>query len=613
MLSTTDLHVHALPYDYYGDCECPSKGLARTATLIAHARAEAANCLLFDNGDLLQGNPLGDRAARLTGRARSTPHPMIAAMNTLGYDAATLGNHDFNYGLDVLLTALQDAQYPVVSANVARALPGDAPLWPAYVLLDRKMTDDTGVQHTLRIGVIGFCPPQIVQWDQQLLSGRIVTRDIIDTARDLVPQMRAAGADVIVALSHSGIGPLQATPGMENASTALAAVPGIDAVVAGHSHLVFPSAQFEGMEGVDVAAGTLVGKPAVMAGFWGSHLGVIDLTLTRAVQGWSVTDGRSEARPIWARTTDRELVPLVASAAPVVAAVRKAHAATLRLMRRTVSQTKQPIHSYFALVADMPALHLVARAQANYVRHALGGTRWADLPILSAVAPFKAGGRGGAHFYNDIPAGPLALRHVADLYQYPNAIRAVRLSGAQVRAWLDRSACMFNQITPGMTDQPLMNPDFPSYDFDILCGVTWQIDLSLPARNMQETAPDAAGSCRITNLAHNGHPIDPDAEFIIATNSFRASGGGCFPGVTEDAVIFEDPQMVRDIVLRHVLRHGTAATSSPPAWRFAPLPGTSVWFDSGPGAVAHLDDLAALRAEVIGDAPDGFTRFRLHL
>ncbi|MGI9394566.1 MAG: metallophosphoesterase, partial [Boseongicola sp.] len=231
IMETTDLHVHVWPYDYYADKARDTVGLARTAAHIANIREEATNSLLLDNGDFLQGNPMGDYIAYERGMKEGDMHPVISAMNTVGFDASTLGNHEFNYGLDFLLKSLAGADFPIVSANVVKSEGSDptkdATLIKPYVILDRMLKDGAGEEHAIKVGLIGFVPPQIMNWDRKHLEGNVTARDILQTARAYVPQMREEGADIIIALSHSGIGSAEETDGMENASVPLATVDGI--------------------------------------------------------------------------------------------------------------------------------------------------------------------------------------------------------------------------------------------------------------------------------------------------------------------------------------------------------------------------------------------------
>ena len=617
IMETTDLHVHGFPYDYYGDRPVDTVGLARTAAHIADIRTEVTNSILLDNGDFLQGNPMGDYIAYERGMKEGDMHPIIQAMNAVGFEGSTLGNHEFNYGLDFLMKSLAGANFPVVTANVATktgATPtDDTTLVKPYVILDRTVTDGAGEAHAIKIGLIGFVPPQIMQWDRQHLEGNVEARDILQTARAYVPQMKEEGADIIIALSHSGIGSADETDLMENASVPLATVPGIDAILTGHSHLVFPSARYEDFAGVDPASGTIHGVPATMGGFWGSHMGVIDLMLEKDGSDWRVASHSVETRPISKRNEDRSITALVESDQTVLDAVQTEHDETLAYVRRAVGKTAAPLHSYFALVADDPSVQIVSIAQQWYVEQMLAGTEYAGLPVLSAAAPFKAGGRGGPEYFTDVPAGDVAIKNVADLYLYPNTVRAVKVSGAEVRDWLERSAGMFNQVEPGKADQILLNSDFPSYNFDVIDGVTYQIDLSEPSKFDPKGGLINANANRIKNLMFNGQPVTDDMEFVIATNNYRASGGGDFPGAKGDTIIFEAPDTNRDVIVRYIVEQGTIQPRADANWTFAPLPGTSVLFDTGPAAAAYADDVPGVTIEPAGEGPDGFARFRIGL
>ncbi len=617
ILATSDLHAHITPWDYHKNRPSPAIGLARTASLIAKARAEVAGSILVDNGDFLQGSPLGDvQALRARGDGAAL-HPMIAAMNQLGYDVATLGNHEFSHGLDFLMTHLATAQFPVISANLVRRL-GPAPLEdqilvPPTLIVTRELADASGELHPLRVGFIGLAPPQTIVWDHAQLGDRLQARDILEAAAAHVPALRAQGADVVIALSHSGIGSPTPAPAMENASAALATLAGIDALVTGHTHQTFPAAYGSSEPEIDAASGYLSGKPAVMPGFYGSHLGVIDLDLIWADDRWQIRDGQSALRPIARRTAQGTLRALTQSAPEIMELSAQAHQATQLWARRRVGQSSTPLHSYFAMIAPTAAVRLVAQAQAAQVARSLAGGPYADLPLLSAAAPFQAGGRGGPENYAQVAAGRLTLRNVFDLYPYPNTAAALVVSAANLHDWLERSFSQFQRIAPGSQDSPLLNADFPSFNFDTIEGLTWAVDLSAPARFDTRGQVVDAKAQRIIDLRYQGNPLDPGQRYVLATNSYRASGSGAFAGARPQAMILDGPQSSRDILADHIASLGRIGAAAPANWRFVAMPGTSVLFDSAPKAADHLADLAPLQAEPLGLTPQGFRRFRLHL
>ena len=360
--------------------------------------------------------------------------------------------------------------------------------------------------------MIGFVPPQIVQWDKSHLDGKATTIDIVDAANKHVPDLKKAGADIVVALCHSGIAGGERKGGEENAALHLAKVDGIDVILTGHQHLTFPGGkEFNNIPGVDVKAGTLHGKPAVMAGFWGSHLGLIDLELTKEGNAWKVANFRTEARPIYDRV-DRKIVPKVDSDAAVIAAAQADHDATLKYVREPVGTTAVPIHSYYSLVADDASVKLVAEAQAWYVADQLKTTPPTRTCRFSRRRrPSRPADAAVPNYFTEIKPGPLAIKDMADIYIYPNTIRAVKITGAQVREWLERSAGIYNQIDVAKGgEQELINPKFPAYNFDVIAGVQYKIDPTQASRYDDDGKVVNADAHRIKDLTYNGKPVTDD-------------------------------------------------------------------------------------------------------
>jgi len=584
VMETTDIHMNLVDYDYYGDKQSDAVGLSRLATLIKAARAEVTNSVLVDNGDLLQGTPLGDYVAKGRVLRFGETHPAFKAMNLLDYDVGNIGNHEFNYGLDFLMKSLSGANFPYISANVYvddgdNDASNDQPYFQPYLIKQKTFVDSDGKSQTVNIGYIGFVPPQIMTWDKDNLTNKVIAKDIVETAKKYVPEMKAEGADVIIAIPHSGMMNSPYMKGEEHASYHLAKVDGIDAILFGHSHRVFPGdktiAQFDG---VDNEKGTVYGKPATMPGFWGSHLGVVDLTLEPAGDGWKVADGSAEVRAI-SRREGRTTIPLVEADVAINDAVETEHEGTLAYMRRKVGESTADINSFFALVQDDPSIQIVNNAQVWYVENIVRGTSYEGLPILSAAAPFKAGGRGGPEYYTDVPKGDIALKNVSDLYIYPNDLKVVKLTGAQVVEWLERAAGQFNQIDPKSNSaQDLVNQSFPTYNFDVIDGISYRIDVTQPARYDSEGKVANPNAHRIQDVTFQGKPMDMTADFLVATNNYRAGGGGSFPNLSGDTIVIDAPDKNRDVVANYLLSQKTINPAADGNWSFADFGQAKVLF-----------------------------------
>lgn len=613
LLETTDLHANVLSYDYYKLQADPAIGLERTATLIRQARAQYPNNLLLDNGDALQGTALADYQALVKPVACGETLAIYKAMNQLGVDGAGIGNHEFNYGLAYLNQVTgshfdvdgvpADAPrcagptFPIVLANIY-SIKSQKPLFEPYRILTRQIEatgpDGKPLTATIKVGIIGFAPPGVLSWDKAWLEGKVYAEGVRESAQKYVPRMRAEGADLVVAISHGGIDGAPYTPQMENANYYLAQVPGVDALLIGHAHLPFPDAASKAagfnLPGVDKTRGTIYGVPAVMANLWGKHLGVIGLHLTYDGKRWVVDKSRTTVE---ARATRQPDGSYVAADPAVAALVADEHAATIRYVKTPVGTSDFRMSSYFADVGDVSAIELVNQAQTAYVQDYVKASlpQYASLPVLSMASPFKTGAAGVAD-YTDVKPGPVALNNAADLYLYPNALHAVKVNGAQLKAWLEKSAQRFNRIDPASdAQQELVNTGFAGFNFDMLTSadVSYQIDVTQPAGQ------------RIVNLHYKGAPLSPTKEFLVATNNYRASGGGGFPGLDGSRTVIAAPDSSRDVLIAYIqktkelTRARNGATRS---WGFAPVAvkGTVV-FRSAPGMLdlARQAGLATVR------------------
>lgn len=617
VLETTDLHATVVGYDYFKLAEEPSIGLDRTATLIAQARREYANTVLFDNGDTIQGTALADYQALVAPVRCEQTLGIYKVMNALKYDGASIGNHEFNYGLAFLgqvtgnrfkVPGLDQPKrcagpaFPQVLANVY-SVSTKQPLFEPYRIIEKKISgqDAKGgrITATVKVGIIGFTPPGIMSWDKRHLEGKVYVTGVREAAEKYIPEMRRKGADIVVAIAHGGLDGNPYTPQMENAGYYLAQVPGVDVMLLGHSHQLFPNAastapQFN-LPGVDKARGFVHGVPTVMANLWGKHLGVVALHLRADGKRWRIEKEKTTVEARAAQNADKSFV---APDAQVQALIKEEHEATIRFVKTPVGSSDFRMSTYFVDVGDISAIEVVNQAQTAYVKKYVAANlpQYAKLPVLSMSAAFKNGFAGGFD-YTDVAPGSLAMNNAADLYLYPNALYAVKVDGAGLKAWLETSARRFNTIDPAKTEaQELINAGFPSYNFDIPTSseIGFEIDVTQPPGQ------------RIRNLTLRGAPVDPAQEFIVATNNYRASGGGNFPGLDGSKTILASPDTSRDVLIAYVRETKQLtrkANGSQRSWRFTPVKTAGpVVFHSAPGKLAlareaGLDNIGLLKAD----------------
>ena len=573
IIETTDLHGNMMNFDYFKDQPVDTFGLVKTANLIHQTRSEVKNSVLVDNGDLIQGSPMADYALN-KGLKDGEIHPVYKAMNTLNYVVGNIGNHEFNFGLDYLQKSISGAKFPYVNANVYDAKTGK-PYFQQYIIIDTPVVDREGNQQIIKIGYIGFVPPQIMQWDKLNLNGKVVVKDITETAKKLVPEMKKQGANLIIAIPHSGVSSEPYKALAENSVYYLSQVEGINAIMFGHSHGVFPSDDFKSLPNTDIKTGNINHVPAVMPGQWGSHLGVVDLVLEGDNSNWQVTSGKSEARPIYDIKNKKALVD---ADQQIVEILKQDHQGTREFVGKPIGKVSSDINSYLALVEDTSALQIISDAQIDYVKQFIQGDPDLDgLPILSAIAPFKVGGRkNDPSAYVDVKKGDLSFRNAADIYLYPNILSAVKITGKDVKQWLECAAGVYNQIDVNSTQpQYLINWDkFRTYNFDTIDGVSYQIDVTAPPRydgNCQLINPTSE---RIKNLTYQQQPIDPNQVFLIATNNYRAYTG-IFPGTGENNVKFNSPDDLRVILSAYITnttkKAGMVNVTVDNNWQIAPI------------------------------------------
>jgi len=543
LLGTTDIHGRLVPWDYYAGAE-EDRGLARVATLVDSIRRTEPNAILVDSGDLLQGNPL-DYYYSVVDPAEV--HPVIRAMNLLGYDAAVLGNHEFNYGLDALERALEDAGFPFLAGNVFVA-GTDSLRWPAWTVVERGGA---------RVAILGLTTPGSAIWDRHHVEGKLEFRDLVASAERLWPEVLAA-SDVQVAILHSGMGPGssydEASTGVpeENAGARLAeALPGLDVVFLGHSHR-------------DVPADSVNGVLFTQAGRWGEVLAVAEIMLTREDGDWRVAERRAHTIPTAGVPPDPTFL----------AELEPYHERVVAYVADTIGWTPDDWSAARARLEDTPILDLIQRVQLD-----------ATAADLSAAAAFVTDASLGP--------GPVTVADAASIYVYDNTLKAIEVTGRQLREYLEYSAKYFHRVDSAgrplyaAGDDDLAVDSVPGYNFDVVAGVDYAIDLT-----------ESLGS-RIEDLTYQGSPVHGDDTFTLAINNYRQAGGGGFTMVRDAPVVYDRGEEIRRLLIDWIAARDTIREADvfEPSWRI--LPAEAVQRAAGPvgprgsGAGGTLDSLLA--------------------
>ncbi|WP_422391295.1 bifunctional metallophosphatase/5'-nucleotidase [Arthrobacter sp. N1] len=535
VMGTSDLHGYIENWDYfknadYDDAAGNDVGIAKISTLVNQVRADrgAGSTLLIDNGDTIQGTSLTDYYATTqpvdeTGEM----HPMAAAMNAMGYDSTTLGNHEFNYGLPLLRTYEEQLDFPLLGANVKDATTGGDAFTP-YVIKTLKLKG----QKPIKVGILGLTTPGSAIWDRNNVDGQLEFLDMVEQARKYVPEMKSAGADVVVVSSHSGPSGTSSYGGdlpIENASTLIAEqVPGIDAILAGHEHQEIPERFVTNRQ---TGEQVLLTEPKN----WGMRLSVMDFELVKVRGQWDVASANSEL-------LNSNTVP----ADPKISAIAaEQHRTTIDHVNTAIGTATETMSAADSRFRDTAVMDFVNDVQARAVDTALDGTTNADLPVLSIVAPFN---RAAV-----IPEGPVTIRDMAGLYVFPNTLFGVEMTGAQVKDYLEYSAKYFTQTAVGAPVDPatLTNAaGTPDYNYDMMSGVSYDIDISRPVGQ------------RIVDLSYAGAPIDPAQRFAVATNNYRQSGGGNFPHIATAPVLVNQTTEIRQLLIDYLIAEGTIDPST---------------------------------------------------
>ncbi|MEU3458122.1 5'-nucleotidase C-terminal domain-containing protein [Micromonospora sp. NPDC006766] len=524
VLGTSDTHGNVYNWDYYLDAEYDDSqhndvGVAKLASLVNQIRAERKGkaTLVLDAGDTIQGTPLATYYAKqepitVTGET----HPMANAMNVLNYDAVTLGNHEFNYGLPLLAKWIEQLGFPALAANALNAKDGKPAFLP-YVIKPVNLGGHGAP--ALNVGILGLTNPGVAIWDKDHVEGKLIFADMVATAAKWVPIMRDRGADLVIISAHGGdSGTSSYGPELPNENPVrmiAEQVPGIDAILFGHAH---SEIRERFVTNTKTGERVLTSEPSK----WGQRLTRMDFTLAREKGRWKVI----------AKGATMLNTNTVVEDPAVLAAVRGQHTKTVNYVNQVVARSTVELSAAESRYKDTPILDFINKVQTDVVAAAMAGTAYASLPVLSIAAPFSR----TAVF----PAGDVRIRDLAGLYVYDNTLEAVVMTGAEVKAYLEYSAKYFRTLPVGAAVNPatISDSSVPDYNYDTLSGVDYDIDISKPVGQ------------RITRLVMPGTdtPVAADAQFVVAVNNYRRSGGGNFPGIVKTQV-YNAQQEIRQLLI----------------------------------------------------------------
>jgi len=500
VLATTDLHGYLYPYDYFTSRPA-ERGLAKIATLVRAVRAEDPRAILIDCGDTIQGSPLeGLYQARVRdGRpfpglaAGLPPDPMMLAMNELGYSAMVLGNHELNFGLGNLAKARGAARFPWISANTVAA--GGAARFEGHVMVQAG---------AIRVALIGITTPAIPHWEKPENYRGYRWMDGVEAARQAVQRVRGERPDLVIAAMHSGLDRDAATgvargshlPGENVAYQVASRVPGIDAVVFGHTHLELPTATVNGV---------LMAQPRN----WGMSLARLDFVLERAEVGpWRVAAKSSRVIPVTAE---------VAADRAILEIARPYHEAVEAQLAAPFSTSPAELAGMFGRVEDTAALQAIHQVQLHYAK--------ADVSFAALFNPRVV-----------IPRGAVSIRQAAALYLYDNELYAIEGTGRMVRLALENAARYFGACPEGPCG---FNAAVPGFNYDTAAGVSYVIDVSRPE-----------GS-RIRDLTYRGRPLEDGRRLRIAVNNYRAAGSGGYEMFRGARVVWRSGAEIRDLLIEY--------------------------------------------------------------
>ena len=516
ILGTSDMHGNIWGFSYEDSKETDNNGMARLYTYIQQVRAENPNTILIDAGDDIQGTIMTDD---IYNKIPEEPHPVVAAMNYMGYDAMTLGNHEFNWGIDTMQKILSQAQFPVLAANV-KDTSGGFVTGAGWTIVEKD-----GV----KVAVIGVVTPDVPIWDGGKEGVEACTYEAANTAVKNAIAEIGDGADVIVVSAHMGMyAEFDEDGGSDSAQKILDDNPEIDVLQVAHNHVVVSETQ-----GDTVIGGVRNG---------GRDIARFDLTLD---QNNHVTDATVEIVDMTGVTPSQALRD--------IELVKESHQKTIDFITGggsgedgeggaalgSTTAKFQPVDE----IAGLPEGKLQDTAVMDLINKVQLENSGAD---VSAAALFKD--------TSDLPEGDINYGNIFDIYKFDNTLYRVTVTGKELKGYMEWAAACYNQWVPGDINISF-DPEYPGYLYDMFAGVDYEIDLSQPKGE------------RIKNVMFKGAPLQDDQTLTLAVNNYRYSSALKAQNLIAGKKEWESSNSIRDMIVAYLAEHAPISPEVDNNWK----------------------------------------------
>ncbi|WP_010283251.1 bifunctional metallophosphatase/5'-nucleotidase [Bacillus timonensis] len=511
ILETSDIHGNIFPINY-GSNDKAELGLGKIATVIKQERRRNRNTIVIDNGDLIQGTPLTYHYVRSNSHK---PNPMIALLNDLHYDAAVVGNHEFNYGMDVLQKAINESNFPWLSANILNEK-GEPFIGKPYLLIE--------LEDGVKAAILGVTTHYIPNWENPEHIKGLTFDDALESTKKWVEKIRTEeNPDIMIVSYHGGFEadletgePTEKLTGENQGYRICTEIEGIDLLLTGHQHRSL--------------SGKVNGVPIVQPSFNGQAIGKATITLMRNEDMWTITESKPEL---------------------IFVNEIEADEASLQLVKEYEYETQEwldkPIGQVIGnMTIDDP---LKARLKDNALVEFINKVQMEVAKVsISNTALFNNVTKG-------FPSN-ITMRDVVSNYIYPNTLTVIRISGKDLKEALERSASYFILENGEVTVNPSFTTPKPQhYNYDMWEGIDYIFDLTKPIGE------------RVVRLSFKGNPVRPDGEYDVVMNNYRAGGGGEYVMFKDKPIIKDIPLDMSELIANYILERGTIEATVNNNWK----------------------------------------------